>query len=51
MKIPMLLFEIQNLGFRFAASRYTMFFRSVFHCFFLDKILGVEEKKSIMGKF
>jgi len=52
MKIPMLLFEVQSLGMRFAISRYAMSFLGVFLiAFFLDKLLLDEEKKSIVEKF
>ena len=51
MKIPMLLFEIQNLGARFALTRYAMSFLGVFSiAYFLDKLLLVEDKKSIVEK-
>jgi uncharacterized membrane protein YraQ (UPF0718 family) len=52
MKIPMLLFEIQSLGPRFAISRYAMSFLGVFLiAFFLDKFLLDDEKKNIIEKF
>jgi len=52
MKVPMLLFEIQNLGARFALTRYAMSFLGVFSiAYFLDKLLLVEDKKSIVEKF
>jgi hypothetical protein len=51
MKVPMLLFEIQNLGARFALTRYAMSFLGVFSiAYFLDKLLLVEDKKSIVEK-
>ena len=52
MKIPMLLFEIQSLGPRFAISRYAMSFLGLFLiAFFLDKFLVDDEKKNIIEKF
>uniref|UniRef100_A0A7V3YI02 Permease n=1 Tax=Candidatus Caldatribacterium californiense TaxID=1454726 RepID=A0A7V3YI02_9BACT len=52
MKIPMLLFEIQNLGPVFAASRYFMSFLGVLAiAFLLDCFLSLEEKNRIYPPF
>ncbi|WP_017873820.1 permease [Candidatus Caldatribacterium saccharofermentans] len=52
MKIPMLLFEIQNLGLVFAASRYFMSFLGVLAiAFLLDRFLSLEEKNRIYLPF
>lgn len=52
MKIPMLLFEIQNLGSTFAVSRYFMSFLGILLiAFLLDRFLSLEEKNSIRFLF
>ncbi|WP_438314749.1 permease [Candidatus Caldatribacterium sp. SIUC1] len=52
MKVPMLLFEIQNLGLVFAASRYFMSFLGVLAiAFLLDRFLSLEEKNRIYLPF
>lgn len=48
MKIPMLLFECQNLGGTFAVSRYLMSFAGVVAiAFLLERFLREEEKERI----
>lgn len=52
MKIPMLLFESQNLGGPFAVSRYVMSFFGVLSiAFLLDRFLSGEEKEAIRHSF
>jgi uncharacterized membrane protein YraQ (UPF0718 family) len=52
MKIPMLLFEVQNLGLRFALTRYGMSFVGVLLiAFLLERFITVEEKKRIRTPF
>lgn len=52
MKIPMLLFEVQNLGGTFALSRYLMSFVGVLSiAFLLDRFLKEEEKEAIRCPF
>lgn len=52
MKIPMLLFEFQNLGGPFAVSRYVMSFFGVLSiAFLLDRFLSGEEKEAIRHSF
>ncbi|MCX6090508.1 MAG: permease [Candidatus Atribacteria bacterium] len=51
MKIPMLLFELQSLGARFALTRYAMSFLGIFCiAFFLDKLLLSEDKQNIIKR-
>jgi len=48
MKIPMLLFEMQSLGFHFAITRYSMSFVGVLLiAFLLERFITVEEKNRI----
>jgi len=49
MKIPMFLFEMQNLGYRFALSRYAMSFLGIFGiAFLLEWLISEKEKGNIL---
>ncbi len=52
MKIPMVLFEMQNLGIRFAVARYAMSFVGVLLiAFLLERLITLEEKNRIRALF
>ncbi|NSW77295.1 MAG: permease [Candidatus Atribacteria bacterium] len=52
MKIPMLLFEAQSLGARFALTRYAMSFVGVLViAFLLERLISLEEQNEIRARF
>ncbi|MEN3185811.1 MAG: permease [Atribacterota bacterium] len=52
MKIPMLLFEAQSLGVRFALTRYGMSFGGVLViAFLLERLVSLEEQNEIRTRF
>jgi len=52
MKIPMLLFEIQSLGMKFAAVRYAMSFVGIFWiAWALERLLGPEGRRELRERY
>ena len=52
MRIPMFLFEIQNLGAVFALSRYGASLAGVLLMgFFMDRVLGPKDREDILARF
>ena len=52
MKIPMLLFEIQSLGLKFAAVRYAMSFVGIFWiAWALERLLGPEGRRELEERY
>lgn len=52
LKIPMLMFEMQSLGLRFAFVRYAMSFLGIFWiAWAVDRILGERGRRELTGRF
>ena len=52
MRAPMILFEIQNMGFVFGLSRYAASFVGVLAmAWFTDRLLGEEDKRFMLSRY